>query len=288
MTERIRAFGPKIEKEKGSSAQEKSEKTEGPLQSLEKDKAQISGFNFALNLILDGTITDVEQLKAIANPRFDSEADNAYLRTNNNIVIPFANDFIRRRTLKGKEIIGEQVSVLENIVLARESASREKTSAEAKISGFNFALNLILDGTITDVEQLKAIANPRFDSEADNAYLRTNNNIVIPFANDFIRRRTLKGKEIIGEQVSVLENIVLARESASREKTSAEAKISGFNFALNLILDGTITDVEQLKAIANPRFDSEADNAYLRTNNNIVIPFANDFIRRRTLKGKEI
>ena len=116
MTERIRAFGPKIEKEKGSSAQEKSEKTEGPLQSLEKDKAQISGFNFALNLILDGTITDVEQLKAIANPRFDSEADNAYLRTNNNIVIPFANDFIRRRTLKGKEIIGEDSGLLTRLL----------------------------------------------------------------------------------------------------------------------------------------------------------------------------
>src|SRR3989338_4128029 len=116
MTERIRAFGPKIEKEKGSSAQEKSEKTEGPLQSLEKDKAQISGFNFALNLILDGTITDVEQLKAIANPRFDSEADNAYLRTNNNIVIPFANDFIRKRTLKGKEIIGEDSGLLTRLL----------------------------------------------------------------------------------------------------------------------------------------------------------------------------
>ena len=77
--ERIPAFKPKTQAVEGST--QEREKTEGPLQSLEKDKSQISGFNFVLGAVLDGRITDERQLRAFVQPKFEKSGNSDYLRT---------------------------------------------------------------------------------------------------------------------------------------------------------------------------------------------------------------
>ena len=52
--ERESAFRPKTQEVERTTRPEAQEKIEGPLSSLEKDKAQISSFNFALEAILSG------------------------------------------------------------------------------------------------------------------------------------------------------------------------------------------------------------------------------------------
>src|SRR3990167_2394133 len=98
--ERIPAFKPKTQEVEGST-QEK-EKTEGPLQSLEKDKSQISGFNFALEAVLAGDITKENELQALAsaNPEFDNDGD---LKAVGGGFVIIRGQYVKRDVLVGKD-----------------------------------------------------------------------------------------------------------------------------------------------------------------------------------------
>ncbi|MCF7831265.1 MAG: hypothetical protein K9M36_00005, partial [Candidatus Pacebacteria bacterium] len=78
-TSAFRPKNPGVE----DSTQEK-EKKEGPLQSLEKDKAQIFTFNFVLQRFLDGRLTpDIFNLWISPDASFSGDG---YLTKNGNYV----------------------------------------------------------------------------------------------------------------------------------------------------------------------------------------------------------
>ncbi|MBI3274340.1 MAG: hypothetical protein HYZ69_04310 [Candidatus Colwellbacteria bacterium] len=107
------AFKPKVQESEGTPKPEILKKSEGPLQSLEKDKAQISGFNFALNAVLAGRIINEKQLRALANPRFRRNSgidylideDDRYVQTET--ILPLTN-----KDLEGKRITAEDLGLL--------------------------------------------------------------------------------------------------------------------------------------------------------------------------------
>src|SRR3989338_4108699 len=109
--ERIPAFKPKTQEVEGST-QEK-EKTGGPLQSLEKNKAQISGFNFALEAVLDGRITEEKQLRALAFQNFKkSQSGSNVLVDENSQFVRFGGFLHAEETLRDKRITGEALGLL--------------------------------------------------------------------------------------------------------------------------------------------------------------------------------
>src|SRR6185295_19370236 len=110
--ERIPAFRPKISEAEGSSSPESLEKTEGPLQSLEKDKSQIAGFNFALKAVLEGRIT-AKQLEQLANPpRFRNSGGTEFLADEANQFVEIAGQYQTRQFIESRRLSKVDVPVL--------------------------------------------------------------------------------------------------------------------------------------------------------------------------------
>src|SRR3989344_250780 len=203
---RIPAFKPKTQEVEGS-AQERA-KTEGPLQSLERDKSQISGFNLALQAVLDGRITDERQLRALADPKFDN---GGYLQDSQgdvNINRAGGGGLVNQNNLLDVRLSVEQVPVLLKIAQERVVGSEEQESGESQISGLNLALQAVLDGRITDERQLRALADPKFDN---GGYLQDSQggvNINRAGGGGLVNQKDLSNQKVTVEELGLLDRLL--------------------------------------------------------------------------------
>jgi len=120
--ERIPAFRPKTQDSGEISAHERLEGKEVPLQSLEKDKAQISGFNYALNLVLSGQITEAG-LRALADPKYKFSGGIEYLVDESDRFIEIAGTNPTKKVLEAKRLAESDFGILKRLLNSISSAS---------------------------------------------------------------------------------------------------------------------------------------------------------------------
>gem|GEM_PF-2615216 len=204
--ERESAFRPKTQEVERTARPETQEKVEGPLSSLEKDKAQISGFNFALQAVLDGKIT-AQQLELLANPKFK----NDYLVDERGEFTQVGGGYRTRQFVEANKLTGEEVPVLAKILQERETATREKQTAEAQISGFNFALQAVLDGKIT-AQQLELLANPKFKNSQNQFngtdYLVDDRGEAVQLAGDYRQRQFIEANRLSAQDIDLASRLL--------------------------------------------------------------------------------
>src|SRR3989344_269372 len=281
MSERIPAFREKLQKREESRAN----KTEGPLQSLEKDQAQITGFKFALTEVLNGQFTTNSQLQALVDPKFRVSGGNPYLLGGDNDFLRINGSVISQKSLGGGMLAAEQIPILMGLSRERSSAQEGEKSAEAQITGFKFALTEVLNGQFTTNSQLQALVDPKFRVSGGNPYLLGGDNDFLRINGSVISQKSLGGGRLAAERIPI--RMVLSRErsSAQEGEKSAEAQITGFKFALTEVLNGQFTTNSQLQALVDPKFRVSGGNPYLLGGDNDFLRINGSVISQKSLGG---
>ncbi len=258
--ERIPAFTPK-QKEEVSSAP--LEKIEGSLEGLVEDIERVQSFNFALRYVLSGRITSREQLRLLVNPKFDEIGRLVDFR-DSTIFLPSgagtSKSIVTRAELGENGLDAEDIPVLVDIISERQEATQEKEIAEGVLQSFDFALGRVLSGGITSEAQLRSLVSPKFDSSSGRLIDSLRNSIFLPaFAGGpplYVNKIDLGSRGLDEIDIPVLVDIISEQRKAVQEKESAEGAITAFNFALQRVLSGGITNEAELRSLVNPKFDS--------------------------------
>lgn len=255
VAERQAAFAlrqlPKALTESGVDASERD-----PLGELEADEQRVRVFEFYLSKIVSGQITGTEELRARLNQRFEAGFVNqGYLAS---------EDGSGLKTPEGKSIQiqpDERLPVSDpqeqQLLLALYegfgTAKNERETEDQKAESLNFYVEKILSGTILNADELKARLNQRFVSGYESRGILASEANKPLASSDPTKPLEIGLTERFRVSDPRQQQLLLALyeefDSALREKQEAR----GFDFYINKILSGTITNSGELKARLNQR-----------------------------------